>query len=534
MSPGGKKRSVLRIRDDAYPELYSSRLIQFFSPTSSGTRHSGTMSSGDGKFDRLCALLVMPHSVMGGGDIDGYGRRLGDALLHNTTVQQLTLTVDSLFSLPEATAHDGAAAASLLQYLRSTSSSALNSVTLTTTLTTNSYNLSPHLQNLLHQIVYAVAFNARVTTVDVRDLRFLSSVTLSHLLKTTSSLTKLTFYDRYNASNVVESQHGPQNVAQALRSNHTVQDLKIVRQYVPDEDVSNDPILLQLATHPTSLRTLSLVLCSEPDQLSIGHFQVLATMLESTTTLESFELGNYQFDRESLRFILDALQVNTSLTKLSFQDCPMSEEATSDLTQFVQEHCNRNGSVLNEVCIKMHSPARIFENSTVENVATNMLIGSRLTRFALREGQPDHNQRLMDFELRVNERSDPNTVDMGAFFTTLTENEPMIQLSDLHLEYLRPNGADALCNFLSNTTRLQKLVVTHLERGVHSTPILAALRKNGSLHSVSITQLEADLTWFQTRQQDEMDRTSVRIYQRDDNAELPVQPFFTNDELRLV
>jgi hypothetical protein len=197
------------------------------------------MALEESKFDRLCALLeqndgsitrlVMPHSGMGGGiDIDGYGRRLGDALLHNTTVQHVTLSVDSLLptiALPEITAHDGAAAAaSLLQYLRNTSNAALNSVTLTS----NSYNLPPHMQNLLHQIVDAVACNASVTTVDVSNLHFLSSFTLSHLLRTTSSLTKLTFYDRYFYSNVVES-HG-QQVAQALGANHTVQDLKIVRQ----------------------------------------------------------------------------------------------------------------------------------------------------------------------------------------------------------------------------------------------------------------------------------------------------------------
>lgn len=117
----------------------------------------------------------------------------------------------------------------------------------------------------------------------------------------------------------------------------------------------------------------------------------------------------------------------------------MVEEATQDFVDFVQHHCNTNGSsgdgnsnsVLRHLAIIAAPHMAMFrsEGDTVNlaHVAANMLIGSSIESLHL--SNKDWNPNLDEIFHRA--MGVAHLIDVVSFFTTLLENVDQIHLSSL-------------------------------------------------------------------------------------------------------
>jgi hypothetical protein len=248
-------------------------------------------------------------------------------------------------------------------------------------------------------------------------------------------------------------------------------------------------MLSALGSHPT-LRKLHVV-----RQAGTAMVNAIGCLLRSTETLQYRELS-FKLDKELLRVILQALRANQTVSSLKLGDMAcFDEDAANDFVYFIRHECNRNGNVLRKLEIELPNPdmfGRVRNtgngvDTSLEKVVAGMLQGSAL--------------EALHFQKRVSFLSEADRLNVAHLCLGLME--PRVTLSSLQLATLDGAGVKGLVSFLSVATSIRHLTIANLVQMNDVRSVMSGCRRNGSLHSISISRVndettESDAAWAST------------------------------------
>ena len=380
---------------------------------------------------------------------NAYGRRLGEALQGNQHVSYMCINLDHLLDGNEEGTDS---IALLLRYFRE--SEAMRKVELWG----NAGRLTAEAGKT---IILAIAENPCIEDLNM-------SINVEHVLeefafflRRTQSLKTL----RITLDGEATSSQTRELLAEAFGANQTLETLTL--QNGSNTDLV-ESVLRRLGSHPC-LRELQLICLTN---VRVADIHALASLLRSTTLLVHLKLRSYIFNKEQMEVLVEGLHSNQSLTKLSVSGCSFNLEASDVFRCFVQ------------TCETRSSIRELSFDGTFGLGAqfTGVLLGYWL--ILLDENQGAGSSIASSLQI----------LDLGSnlagFFLALEDNASRILLPCLHCrDHMGRADWDALNRCLPKLVYLKELYIAGLEGGdVSSRGFLDALRKNGSLQHVVITQ----------------------------------------------
>ena len=315
---------------------------------------------------------------------------------------------------------------------------------------------------LVKSILQAIQQNTAIRSVDMRWLRL--STDISTFVDNASSITSFSLY-RCDME-PTERELGASSLAAALQHNTNIETLELSRL----DDFYAIPILESLRIN-TSVKTFIWKGYVWDDVWTDETGPALQRLLESTTSIQRFELIALQFSSDTFRPIAHAITRSESVSELKFEECQFQERNSSaplqsilqnkhNLTTLCLYDCHFGaGQVHRDSIISIlsrpDSPLRCFEFQSRGSLA---LIG----------GFPGiHFKNL----LRAIEKSKLERFRIGCIgnqqqLQTLTQSIPSMKLKELEVSF---RGVEEEGEFGPETIR-------------HD--LLQAVRNNFSLRSV--------------------------------------------------
>ena len=259
-----------------------------------------------------------------------------------------------------------------------------------------------------------------------------------------------------------------------------------------DETDYVDSIFLRSGSQ-TSLRELRLF-CFTLE--SVAHLHTLSIFLHSETLLEHLELQGYHFDKERMEHLVNGLQSNRSLTKLTLNYCLFHPVATDMFRCFIQTRETRSS---------------LRELSYASEIGTWRTVRRERERSSYVEaGSLNHSSGTMLASILTmpnvigSSNAPPSPLDMvemsghaSQFCDALAANARMIRFPCLRLHFgdHRTNDVwEALNRCLPFLVYQKKLEIfldppSNGVDDISSRNFCAALQTNGSLNHVSINQV---------------------------------------------
>jgi hypothetical protein len=374
-----------------------------------------------------------------------------NALDRNTFVTTLVLDVDRI-----SRAVDVASFAPLLQYLKQSTS--IRSVEI---LDSRDSILWFHEAG---QFLHALAENSPMELVEFQSRISFFSNDLTTLLEAKAHCLKHLHIERvYNG-------HGDGLDSSIRRLAHAVGSLRVLESYdvrFPDSEFTT--IALQkMVAHPC-LRKLSVA----DTHTSPVTARALSALLQSEVRLEALELASVRLDKEKMEYLLQGLESCPTLVDFSVRNC-----------YFASDHGDRE-FLADAFGIRLRACRNIHQLHLIDCNFSERIASSALS---LTEGDKAEVTDYIGSSLRVLELEGRLT-DIEDVLKPLCTKES--QLVELTLDGLTASTWSQLTPCLSELCRVCALKLHFMfdfqRRHFNTQSWQCALRKNGSLHNISIS-----------------------------------------------
>jgi hypothetical protein len=406
---------------------------------------SGNCPSPEEEFDSLCAKLKGNDPkqtwVFSPKHVAGYGMRLGNALVGNTHVAELSLSLrPEDVNSPDDDNWGVESIALILQYLRQ--GTAFRELTV--------------LQGTLEYIrpcIAAIAQNPETTKLILHGYGEMPIVEIADLLRTSQTLNAI-------AMPMVNSLE----LAEAFQVNQTLNVVTLM--FDPDAlPKPNGAILYHLVSkRPPCVLTIG----EESDSHSRDMFLVdtaITSLVSRAVWLLELRLSAMSFSQSRMQLLMDGLLCNRSIEDLEFTFCTFDNEAVSLLHLLVMSPSNREAL----------AESKIREHSVMDEDITNDFVALFVLGFPCLQ---------LNWKWR-----DPDTT-LGAFWNLLQAHSSMVQLQVLWLQHWPDSDEERdLCIPLLPTLReLYFDLDPYIFDEETALSFLQAVRKSSGLLHVSIAR----------------------------------------------
>jgi hypothetical protein len=277
------------------------------------------------RFVELCLALQRndpAETKANAAGVEGYGERLGQALVGNTHVTDITLRLipQDIYGPNVNQQHERGpeGIALLLNYLRDGPS-------------LREFNVRGGIEKFMRPAIQAISHNPRLETLEIEDAE-VPAEEMALLLRTTTALKTLSLP-------MVNSEI----VAQALGENQTLDRLELT---FDPSDAPDGIVLSHLQSH---LKLTHLVLKQKPDtELSDTATMdaAISVYLRDTTGLRTLKLVGQSFNQDRMQHLVQGLQANQSLVHLTVTSCQFDQGATAVAQSFA---CSNIGVSLSSI-----------------------------------------------------------------------------------------------------------------------------------------------------------------------------------------
>jgi hypothetical protein len=383
----------------------------------------------------------------------GYGYPLGEALLNNEVVNRIDL--DPFLFLPTDVTSAGRrkVAAPMLRYLRT--STALRCVCLDVDCGADEYEekyglMEETLPQLHGRLLQAIARNANITTlicgIELPVSEFTELLTSTKQAIQSMRLEKCAMIGfRSSTSNML---------ADAFEANQSIQQLYISCTEQSRETVEH--IVRRLDARCRTLHTSHITNVT----VQVSQPALLDDLLQSKSVLQTLELLKISFDQEDSNHLWGRLALNQSVTKLSLICCLFTEEATTELREFVQTKVNRGSNNVKTLRLDLTG------NRAYASGVPTLLMGSAL-----------HNLEVIGY-----------VFDGPTFLNEMYLKDSSIRLRCLQISAtcLHPSSLLPLTRYLAQTSTLRELQIIRKFPPHDPEQVAHIFRANGSLVRVQV------------------------------------------------
>ena len=391
-----------------------------------------------------------------------YGRHLGEALQENHYVSSMQLRLDCLLDANEEEGNTESIVL-LLRYIRE--SMAMRRVAL---FDYNRRHTEDTKKALLGRILLEIAQNPWVEELTLNDIKMkASSESFAQFLQTTRSLKRLKIklggFDEPALSTLV---------TEAFVVNQSLESLTF-------ESNSDAEFVKSVLLRQGSLQSLRFLDLNCGDSVSELQFHTLASYLPSARLLEHLSLQGYAFNKEHMEHLVEGLRSNRSLIKLTLNRCSLDLEATDTFRGYMQTRDHR--TAIRELCIVENGLSVMFEGASTGAMMASML------------SMPDENLGMGSSIALLLQGLDLLCSDLAGFCDALATNASKIRLPCLRLcgtsniHAGNKAGLEALNRCLPKLVYLNRLDISDMNQYVVSHTFVSALRNNGSLQHVALT-----------------------------------------------
>jgi hypothetical protein len=273
---------------------------------------------------------------------------------------------------------------------------------------------------------------------------------------------------------------------EAIGANMTLESLDIRALQYPNQSMV-EPLLLRLGAHPC-LREL-IMRCPDEPPSRRDHIDALTYFLRASRTLEHISLGSFRFSnrlsKDILEPIVEAVQWNKSLTKLTIDDCEFDLESTILLHDILKP---KNGKITIRELHLTGMSNNHFQQRAIGTVVTSILSPKHVD---------DDNGSKKDEIIKLDVLSMDEGLDgnLQSVFEILGNKATSIQLRCFRYTsgWLDLAGCEALAVCLPKLIYLEEVTIHNgVDRALAGSPLfndrlLRALKQNGSLQDVQIS-----------------------------------------------
>jgi len=281
---------------------------------------------------------------------------------------------------------------------------------------------------LVCSILLALQQNTAIQNVELRWLRLPTDI--STFVDNMSSITSFSLYDCDMAP--AEREQGARNLAVALQRNTNIQSLKIVEL----DDIYAVPILESLRSN-TSVKALIFSPASSTTNTLDEVSHALQELLESTTSIQRFELFDISFGGDTFRPISQAIANNGSVPELKLLDCKFhSENSTArfrsalqnnqNLTTLCLDSCDFGGGQVHEDIISVISrPGSLLRCFEFQSQDT----------FEAAFPSVQFKNLLQAIQMSKLERLKIGTIQTRQQLQALTQSIPLMRIKELEINF---------------------------------------------------------------------------------------------------
>ena len=290
---------------------------------------------------------------------------------------------------------------------------------------------------LVRSILHAIQQNTAIQNVEFWWLR-LSTTDISTFVDNASSITSF----RLNECDG-EQGESSSDLAAALQRNRNIQSLEFSSiqslEFSRLNDIYTIPILEGLRSN-VSLKTFIFTPANSATEVSDATSQALQHLLESTTSIQIFELVRASFSERQFPLIAQAITSSECVSKLKFLRCRFEHQSSiAQLRSILQNKRN-----LTSLCLD----GCVFDEGQIYGDIISILSrpDSVLRCFELYHGNLEPNIQFKNL-LRAIERSKLERFQIGCIETThqlqiLTQSIPLMKLKELEIEFWNYEGSD--------------------------------------------------------------------------------------------
>ena len=284
---------------------------------------------------------------------------------------------------------------------------------------------------LVRAFLHAIQQNTAIRSVEMRWLRL--STDISAFVDNASSITSFRLFDCHMEP--AEREQGTRSLAAALQRDTNIETLELCML----EDIYAIPMLEGLRSN-VSLKTFifSVTSAYSATEVSDATSQALQHLLESTTSIQKFELIASQFSGDKFRPIARAITRSESVSELKFVRCrfldrisfaPLQSILLSkrNLTSLCLHGCFFGGGQVHEDIISFlsrpDSLLRCFEFQS-----RHYLVGGDFPRIQFKN-------LLQAIQMSKLERFSIGTIQSQQQLQTLTQSIPSMKLKELEVGF---------------------------------------------------------------------------------------------------
>lgn len=436
--------------------------------------------------DKDLTTLSLPYP-------SGYGKRLGEALLQNTVLTDLSLDPSSFLSSEGQVERQLEPILHVLQESKS-----LTSVGITRWV----YQPGGDGSNVLGGFL----LNAISRSQSIRDLKWLvhiPSLEFRHALSSTTSLVSL-------AVQLVEPDLYTDDDKQRIASTFAIasKTLESLTLIAPSADTDWFIQILTNLQKLRSLRDLCLHFLSEFDE-QVCYDAVKQYLVSASGPLRRFELTGVEMNTTCITRVLSGLVrspdgstlvPSTSLSHLELSDCYQPNvNSVEQLAVFLQTRTtNNSGKITHDSALRKLGVNLRGKQSFSKRVAESVLMANSQAVNATMGDSGSTNDVLFP---TIGSQLDALRVDdvHSIFPTTLCNESHRVRLTTLELCEISRSACIALSRCLPRLVSLRNLTLTDLENRRCTKWILRALRCNSSVCEV-VTENESGVTLFDSTQ----------------------------------
>jgi hypothetical protein len=375
--------------------------------------------------------------------VQGYGIRLGNALVGNNHVERLTLSLrPEDVNSPDSDNWGVESIALILQYLREGTAF-------------RELNVSRGALQYVRPCVAAIAQNPATTKLILDEQAEIPIAEVANLLRTSQSL-----------KTIVMSMVDSLELAEAFQVNQTLDFVTFM--FDPDSLPRPNGLILHhmVSNRPPCALTISEKYeSSGMDALSVDT--AVATLVSRAVWLTELRLSGLSFHRSRMQLLMDGLLSNRSIGKFELLFCTFDDEAISLFDSLVTSTSNREAfaeSMIRELSVMDG------DDALSDDFAALFVLGFPCLRLTWQWQEP--------------------FASLGAFWNLLATNSSKVQLQVLQLrECLGVTDEDMnMCIPLLPTLRELRFDVSRYYRNFDNkmTPFLQSMRKSSGLLHVAI------------------------------------------------
>ena len=303
---------------------------------------------------------------------------------------------------------------------------------------------------LVRSILRAIQQNTSIRSVLLNSFRL--PIEISTLVDNTSSLTSFIISDC--DMNPAERQQGARSLAVALQRNTNIETLELDGL----EDVYAIPILEGLRSN-TSLKTF----IWKGNVWGGQTAPALQRLLESTTSLQRFELVSLQFSGDTFQPIAHAITRSASVSELKFEQCQFQERNSSAFLQSILQNKHNLTSLCLHHC--QFGIGQVHRDSIISILSRP---DSPLQCFEFLSFDLDQQFSIIQFDnlLRAIEKSKLERFKMGLIryrqqLQALAQSIPSMRIRELEVDIqdhlVRENSRQCLLQAARNNFSLRRV-----------------------------------------------------------------------------